>query len=255
MKKSSACDSTPLAQDAVRELFQRKAHRWSDKYRTALRHRLDLFCDELATIRPRPEQVLDYGCGSGIYLCRLASEGHQMTGIDFSPAMIQQCRHNLQEACQTAQLFCGRLEQFSCQPATFDAIICSSVVEYLQEPEPVLKRLAGLLKQEGVILMTVPNRHSWRKIRQRVVRGLLPLARPLERIAKVRDYAEFLRLSTTYSPERVAQLADTCQLNVHKWFYFDPLQGTRSTNDKRSGETLFVVLGKLSHVTPSVLRS
>ena len=227
---------------AVRELFQRKAGQWSDKYRVTLRHRLTLFCDELAAMCPQRARVLDFGCGSGIYLCELASQGHRMAGIDFSPAMIEQCRRNLQEASQEAELHCGTLDDFPLHNVSFDAVICSSVIEYIAEPVAILKKLANLLSHDGVILMTVPNRHSWRKIRQRIAKSLLPLARPLEVIPKVRDHAEFLRLSNTYCPERIQELAVASELAVQKWFYFDPLRGARSTTDKRTGEMLFVAM-------------
>lgn len=37
-------------------------------------------------------QVLDLGCGPGLYCQRLANQGHQCTGIDFSPASIGYAR-------------------------------------------------------------------------------------------------------------------------------------------------------------------
>ena len=36
----------------------------------------------------KPGRVLDLGCGPGLYTSRLAREGHQCVGIDFSPASI-----------------------------------------------------------------------------------------------------------------------------------------------------------------------
>ena len=48
----------------------------------------------------RPSNVLDLGCGPGLYCHRLASLGHACTGIDFGPASIEYARqtaadHNL----------------------------------------------------------------------------------------------------------------------------------------------------------------
>lgn len=40
----------------------------------------------------RPAQVLDLGCGPGLYSSRLAGLGHRCVGIDFSPASIQYAR-------------------------------------------------------------------------------------------------------------------------------------------------------------------
>jgi len=39
-----------------------------------------------------PGRILDLGCGPGLYACRLAKLGHQMVGIDYSPASIAYAR-------------------------------------------------------------------------------------------------------------------------------------------------------------------
>lgn len=41
-----------------------------------------------------PSNVLDLGCGPGLYTSRLAALGHTTTGIDFSPASIQYAKQN-----------------------------------------------------------------------------------------------------------------------------------------------------------------
>jgi SAM-dependent methyltransferase len=47
-------------------------------------------------------QILDLGCGPGLYTSRLAKRGHRCTGIDFSPASI---RHATEQAARE-QLAC-----------------------------------------------------------------------------------------------------------------------------------------------------
>ena len=42
-------------------------------------------------------RILDLGCGPGLYAERLATLGHECTGIDFSPASISFARKNAQE--------------------------------------------------------------------------------------------------------------------------------------------------------------
>ena len=44
-----------------------------------------------------PAQILDLGCGPGLYVERLATLGHKCTGIDFSPASIAYAQKNAQE--------------------------------------------------------------------------------------------------------------------------------------------------------------
>jgi SAM-dependent methyltransferase len=49
-----------------------------------------------------PSSVLDLGCGPGLYATRLARMGHDVTGIDFSPASIRYAR----EAAKSDGLTC-----------------------------------------------------------------------------------------------------------------------------------------------------
>jgi SAM-dependent methyltransferase len=46
----------------------------------------------------RPSRILDLGCGPGLYAQRLARLGHEVLGIDFSPASIRYARRRAEEA-------------------------------------------------------------------------------------------------------------------------------------------------------------
>jgi SAM-dependent methyltransferase len=49
-------------------------------------------------LRGNPTQILDLGCGPGLYTNRLARLGHRCVGIDFSPASIAYARQQAEEA-------------------------------------------------------------------------------------------------------------------------------------------------------------
>ena len=67
----------------------------SRRFETIDSHVTWLHREILAT---RPSRVLDLGCGPGLYTSRLATLGHQCTGIDFAPAAIAYAR---EEAART----------------------------------------------------------------------------------------------------------------------------------------------------------
>ena len=46
----------------------------------------------------------------------------------------------------------------------FDCIICADVLEHLYDPESVLVKLAGYLKNNGYLLLSVPNVQHWSMI-------------------------------------------------------------------------------------------
>jgi SAM-dependent methyltransferase len=47
----------------------------------------------------KPSRILDLGCGPGLYSARLSTLGHDLVGIDFSPASIEYARKNSPAAC------------------------------------------------------------------------------------------------------------------------------------------------------------
>ncbi len=49
----------------------------------------------------RHANILDLGCGPGLYTSRLAAKGHRCTGIDFSPASIEYARKNVSQINDT----------------------------------------------------------------------------------------------------------------------------------------------------------
>lgn len=58
-------------------------------------------------LRGKPSRILDLGCGPGLYSARLAHLGHDVMGIDYSPASIAFAR----EQAQSEGLRCQFIEQ------------------------------------------------------------------------------------------------------------------------------------------------
>lgn len=100
--------------------------------------------------------VLDYGCGTGEHVTYpLALDGYEVLGVDTHAPSIElaQARHrrgNL--AFRTASL-----EILSGEGRLFDAVVCSEVLEHLEQPRPFLVALKQLLTPGGVLIITTPN--------------------------------------------------------------------------------------------------
>lgn len=189
---------TKSGTEAVRALFDVKARSWSSKYRQGgpLQHRLTAFSSALTKVMPPPARVLDFGCGTGNLSSELASLGYQVTGCDISQAMLSQAR--LTAGCSAVDwvgLPPSALLPFDAN--AFDAVVASSVFEYLEDLDSSLQDLARVLKPGGVLLYTVPlSSHPTRRIEAIAVRlarvKLLAGARSLPRIG---GYLDYLRLS------------------------------------------------------------
>ncbi len=112
-------------------------------------------------------RILEVGCGSGRLLELLGRVGFEhYLGVDLSEEAIAQARalEVPHSAFQVADA-CS----FSTQER-FDVIIFNEVVYYLKNPAEVLLHYAGLLREDGAIVVSmfdfVPSRRIWPQIDQ-----------------------------------------------------------------------------------------
>lgn len=137
-----------------------------------LRHIRDL-------VRCRPgERVLEVGCGGG-HVLRLFPEA-QLVGVDVSEVMLDKARRNL--AGLEATLLHGELDDVGLDPGSFDAIVCTEVLEHVVDPEAVLRSMAGLVKPSGRVVVTFPNDNLINGIKGVVKRTGLTRLPPLQRV-------------------------------------------------------------------------
>ena len=64
----------------LREYDSVKRERWLEEFRRYLPE-------------GRPLRILDVGTGTGFFACLLSAEGHETTGIDLTPDMIEHAGH------------------------------------------------------------------------------------------------------------------------------------------------------------------
>lgn len=143
----------------VKELFDAKAADWPVKYGAngPLTSRLQRFATTVVAYVPAGGLVLDLGCGTGELARHLSAVGFQATGCDISQTMLHKAAAvDSGRPVEWVPLRPGwHLLPFG--PATFDAVVVSSVLEYADEPIAVLTECARVLRQGGSVLCTVPE--------------------------------------------------------------------------------------------------
>ena len=238
-----------LQETKVRALFDRKAEQWSDKYNGFFRHRVSLFLSELRNRVPVGSRILDFGCGSGVYLEAMAKEGYRTVGVDLSDVMIAQARERCQQAGCDVEFYVGSLRETADKLGFFEGMIGSSLFEYLSDPRLNLRTMRSLLRPNGIVLLTVPNYDSRRKQWERKIqrwRWCLNLAKWIPR---VKGFLQYLELSRNhYRPEEFSELVTASGFEVVEWKFFNPLDGQCTDCDSLSGEMLFFVLQRPADV-------
>jgi len=105
-----------------------------------------------------PKRVLEIGCGTGMFLYRVAPRCEQYCGIDFSAAALRQIEHHLPSLGLSNVTLQQRVaDDFSgVEPGAFDLIIINSVVQYFPSIEylvRVLEQAASALAPGGSIFV------------------------------------------------------------------------------------------------------
>ncbi|GAA2229012.1 MULTISPECIES: class I SAM-dependent methyltransferase [Streptomyces] len=99
----------------------------------------------------RPGDVLDLGCGTGSLSLLASEQGHRVTGVDASPAMVTLAREKL--AGRDAVFLLGDAAAPPVGERRFDAVLVRHVLWALPDPGRALRHWYGLLRPGGRLVL------------------------------------------------------------------------------------------------------
>ena len=113
------------------------------------------------------DHVLDLGCGEGRHVHGLHMHGRlNVIGVDLDEASLKKAEDGLlflpertEGDAGTTRFQTGDATQLDFPDDTFDAIICSEVLEHLPDYDAALQEIRRVLKPDGRLCITVP--HAW----------------------------------------------------------------------------------------------
>ncbi|WP_373000131.1 class I SAM-dependent methyltransferase [Sulfurimonas sp.] len=114
--------------------------------------------------------VLEIGAGEGNTLVYAKENGlaNHIYGVEL-------CK--IENSNQTSELFSdfiiGNIENIDLpfEELKFDVIICGDVLEHLVDPYEVIDKLKKHLKDDGVIIASIPNIREWRTMKTILIKG------------------------------------------------------------------------------------
>jgi SAM-dependent methyltransferase len=93
-------------------------------------------------------KALDLGCRDGYWGKKLRQKGYTVISADIKPVCSNAIRLDANE-------------QLPFRDEEFDLVWCCEVVEHLRDPAFAISEMKRILKPEGVLLLTTPNRRFW----------------------------------------------------------------------------------------------
>lgn len=109
-----------------------------------------------------PRSILDIGCGSGTVAIYLANKGNKVLGVDVSRNAIKACRESTKILGFNNKNIKFEVMSFPEKTITrrFDLIVCSEVIEHLENDNLALKRMFFLLKKNGIAFISTPSKNA-----------------------------------------------------------------------------------------------
>ncbi|MGQ0665544.1 MAG: class I SAM-dependent methyltransferase [Nitrospiraceae bacterium] len=124
-----------------------------------------------------PGQILDVGCGPGVYTKDLLARGWAVWGIDLSPQMLEVAKHSLShvDGANRVQFRVAQVTALPFDASFFDAVLCIGVISYVEDIDRAMSEIARVLKPGGHVIFQVSNKLSPFELEVRLRGWLRPL--------------------------------------------------------------------------------
>jgi SAM-dependent methyltransferase len=145
--------SKPVAQSAYDELAEEYAARVDTKPHNA-------YYERPTTLSLLPDvdgkQVLDAGCGPGVYAEWLVAHGAEVVAIDANEKMVRLAKQRLEDKARVLQANL-ELPLDYLTDDSFDVVVAPLVMDYIKDWEPTFREFHRVLKHAGVLVFSMEH--------------------------------------------------------------------------------------------------
>ena len=115
----------------------------------------------------RPELILDLGCGTGKMTLELSRRGYDMTGVDYSPEMLDIAREASEREGQDILWLCQDMREFELYGTVDVAVCCLDGINHLTTKDDLKKCLSlvhNYLIPDGLFIFDVNGKYKFENI-------------------------------------------------------------------------------------------
>ena len=206
------------------ELHSSMAERWMKEIRAQLPSERKL-------------RILDVGCGAGFFSVLLAKEGHQVTGVDLTPDMIENAGILAAEEKADCKFLIMDAEKLDFPDETFDAVISRNLTWTLPHVRHAYGEWVRVLKKGGVLLnfdanyglsdftdvSALPENHAHQTIGDEMMRECEEIKRQLPISSYSRPAWDLETLGAMKLQEFAVDLGISSRIYLEKDAFYNPV--------------------------------
>jgi len=131
---------------------------------------------------PRTSKILDLGCGEGVLVEEFSRLGYDIVGLDRNYS--------------SSFVLPGDITAMPFSDGNFDVVLCLDVIEHLnyESQEVAISEMRRVLKDDGVVVLTIPNLAHFYSRLNFLLRGQLDRTASIKKHPGDRPIKEYLQL-------------------------------------------------------------
>lgn len=212
---------------------------WGQLFYATAWHQIDRFLEGAG------QSILDIGCGFGITSSEYARRGNRVTGIDPTPEMIEIAKQSASDHRTNIDYRVSTLQEELALPGRYDWIFCHNVLEYVEEPGDLLKRIGSKQNERGYLSLIAHNPVG------KVMKKAIILKDPEEAFHSLesdQEYSSVIQTEiTTYPHERLQQWLQEAGYEVLDRCGIHNIYGYIADNEIKQQEEWHRRAAKLEH--------
>jgi ubiquinone biosynthesis O-methyltransferase len=104
-------------------------------------------------------EILDLGCGHGELSIPLLKLGYKLDCVDLDKSNLSELREKLKKIpyiTKRVKVVNSSIEKYNLDKK-YDVVLLTEVLEHVDHPEEILKKIYQLLKNNGICILSIPN--------------------------------------------------------------------------------------------------
>ena len=102
----------------------------------------------------KSKNFLEVGCGMGYFSNLATKAGAKVTGVDVGPKLIAICKSKNKKA----KFMVASASSLPFKDSSFDILLSTEVIEHVENQNKAIKEMARVLKRNGILVITTPNK-------------------------------------------------------------------------------------------------